>query len=617
MMKYQRNLMAFTRRSLSAAAVPKFSIRTLFLSLALVLTFALTIQLVPTANAETTDLGNSKPTPRKILTGWIPYYGMSTSLPTAIANADLINEVMPFWYTLKLNSKTKTPYILDLYTPGNPSVAIDIPLTKMRTAGFKIIPTITDGTDKLVLAKLLAKSSDRANVIKSIMDLVTSKNFDGIDLDFEGFAFVDGTASWPTTKPNWVLLVKELSEALRVKGKILSVTVPVHFALTERQKGYTVYAWAEIAQYIDRLRIMTYDYSTGKPGPIGPIAWVERTLKYAVSVMPASKVYIGLAGYGRDWVTKVDGICPANVAKVVSTSAKAATFVMRNAATLASTYGVTPTYNEQFQEATFTYQKTYNANNSSGQATTCTATRTAWYQNPASYLARAQLVAKYRIGGLAEWTIGMEEQSATDEIRATALTIAPDAVLLSLASDQKAIKYGSFINLTGQATLKDKSTLSGLPVNLEFKGFDENTWRSLGKSTTTETGSFTTSLYLAKSGKLRISSEGSWEGGAGLSSEISVTVNQRLNITAPTATKAGTAFKILVSASPTTANTKVALRRFDGKTWNTVALAPLLSAGTELSQTELIRGVYTYQILVFDSAESAESTSAPFVVLVR
>jgi hypothetical protein len=333
--------------------------------------------------------------------------------------------------------------------------------------------------------------------------------------------------------------------------------------------------------------------------------------------MPASKVYIGLAGYGRDWVTKVDGICPSNVSKVVSTSAKAATFVMRNAATLATTYGVIPTYNEQHQEATFTYLKTYNGNNSSGQATSCTATRTAWYQNPASYLARAKLVAKYRLGGLAEWTIGMEEQSATDGIRTTALTIAPDAVLLSLSTDQMAVKYGSFITLTGQANLKDKTILPGLPVFLEFKGFDESTWRQIGKPVTTDTGSFTTSLYLAKSGKLRITSEGSWERGAGLSSEIPVTINPRLNITAPTSAKVGTAFKVIVSASPTTTRSQVALRRFDGKVWNTVSLMPLLATGTELSQTELIRGVYSYQVLVFDNAESAESTSAPFIVVVR
>ncbi len=605
--------MAFTRRSFRAAVISRAVPR----AVAIAITIAMSAQLAPSANAEPSNSANVNTTPRKILSGWIPYYGMSTSLPTAVANADLINEVMPFWYTLKLNSKTKSPYILDLYTPGNPSVAIDVPLTTMRNAGFKIIPTITDGTDKLVLAKLLAKSSDRANVIKSIMDLVLSKNFDGIDLDFEGFAFVDGTASWPTTKPNWVLLVKELSAQLHAKGKILSVTVPVHFPLTERQKGYTVYAWAEIAESIDRLRIMTYDYSTGKPGPIGPISWVERTVQYAISVMPASKVYIGLAGYGRDWVTKVDGSCPTNVSKVVSTTAKAATFVMRNAATLASTYGVTPTYNEQYQEATFTYQKTYNGNNASGQVTSCTATRTAWYQNPASYLARAKLVAKYRLGGLAEWTIGMEEQSATDGIRNTALTIAPDAVLLSLATDQMAVKYGSFINLTGQATLKDKTILPGMPVSLEFKGFDESTWRQIGKPVTADTGSFTTSLYLAKSGKLRVTSEGSWERGAGLSSEVSITINPRLNITAPTSAKVGIAIKVLVLAAPVTAGAQVTLQRFDGKVWVNLTTLPLLATGTEFGPTELTRGVFSYRIVVLSSADSAQSTSAPFIVLVR
>ena len=434
---------------------------------------------------------------------------MSTSLPTAVANADLINEVMPFWYTLKLNKK-KAPYVLDLYTPGNPSVAIDVPLTTMRNAGFKIIPTITDGMEKLVLAKLLAKSNDRAAIIKPILDLVMSKNFDGIDLDFEGFAFVDGTASWPTTKPNWVLFVKELSAALHAQGKLLSITAPVHFPLTEKQKGYTVYAWAEIATHIDRLRIMTYDYSTSRPGPIGPIAWVERTLKYAVSIMPASKVYIGLAGYGRDWVTKVEGTCPANVAKVVTPSAKAATFIMRNAANLASTYGAIPTYNETFQEATFTYSKAYNGNTASGQATTCTATRTAWYQNAQSYTVRAELAAKYKIGGLVQWTMGMEDQAATDGIRNTALAIAPDEVILNLTADQNVVKYGTPVGINFQSAKKDKSSILNLPISLEFKGFDETSWREIAQVNSGQNGSDTKQLYLAKSGKVRVRSEGNW-----------------------------------------------------------------------------------------------------------
>ena len=37
--------------------------------------------------------------------------------------------------------------ITDLYTPANPSVPMAVPLQSMQAAGFKIIPTITDGTD--------------------------------------------------------------------------------------------------------------------------------------------------------------------------------------------------------------------------------------------------------------------------------------------------------------------------------------------------------------------------------------------------------------------------------------------------------------------------------------
>jgi hypothetical protein len=87
MMKYQRNRMAFTRRSFRAAVISGTARR----AVAMAITIAIAFQLVPSANAEPSNSANVNTTPRKILTGWIPYYGMSTSLPTAVANADLIN----------------------------------------------------------------------------------------------------------------------------------------------------------------------------------------------------------------------------------------------------------------------------------------------------------------------------------------------------------------------------------------------------------------------------------------------------------------------------------------------------------------------------------------------
>ena len=75
---------------------------------------------------------------------------MKTALPDALNNADLVKEVMPFWYTLKYDAKIKAAYIVDLYQPANPSIPIAEPLSAMRNAGFAIIPSITDGTTKLV-----------------------------------------------------------------------------------------------------------------------------------------------------------------------------------------------------------------------------------------------------------------------------------------------------------------------------------------------------------------------------------------------------------------------------------------------------------------------------------
>jgi len=73
---------------------------------------------------------------------------------------------------------------------------------------------------------------------------------------------------------------------------------------------------------------MAYDFSTTSPGPIGPLPWSEDAVKYAVTQIPASKVFLGIPGYGRDWITKVEGVCPKDFATSVVVGAKAAV-VMR------------------------------------------------------------------------------------------------------------------------------------------------------------------------------------------------------------------------------------------------------------------------------------------------
>ena len=582
------------------------------------LTFTLLFSLLthtlflPTTHAE-------ENVPRKILTGWIPYYSMKTALPDVLNNADLIKEVMPFWYTLKYNGKTKAPEILDLYAPANPSVPISEPLNALRNANLQIIPTITDGTSMGVLAGLLKNPTSRTQVVNVIMNLVRTNNYDGIDIDFEGFAFVDKNTTWTATAPLWTAFIKELSVALRAEDKLLSVSTPYVLNPADKQKGYYVYAWAAIASSIDKLRIMTYDYSVAKVGPIGPITWTERTVQYAISIMPASKVFVGVPGYGRDWVTAVAGVCPANVANSVKAGAKAATFVMRDAASLASTYGATPVYNEQFGEVTFTYQKVYNGTTAGGLATSCTASRTAWYQDNRSWALRAALVTKYRIGGITAWTFGMEEPLAMEAIRTVAKAVAPDKVNVVTSVDKSEMSYGSPFTITGQLSIKDKSPIADLAVRVEGKSLGESTWRTLANAVTNAEGKFEKSLILGKSTTLRVYSEATWERSEGLSVEIPITINRLINLTAPTSAKSATQLQITGSVLPRSEGAMVTLEKLAGKEWQSIAETVVTDAQGNfvITVAPQTRGVYTLRATVSEDENWAALATETFNIIIR
>jgi len=579
---------------------------------ALSILLAFLLFAAPLQNIESADAANP---PRKILTGWLPYYSMKTYLPAVLSNADLIKEIMPFWYTLKYDGKTKKAVIADVYQPANPSVPITEPLTALRNAGMTIIPTISDGTDQMVLANLLAKPASRKQVVDAIVATVASQNYDGIDLDFEGFAFIDPTTSWKSTAPNWVLFVKELSTALHSQKKILSITTPYLFNPAEAQKGYFVYAWAEIAPFIDRLRIMTYDYSTTRPGPIGPIAWTEKTVKYAVSIMPASKVYLGLPGYGKDWVTKVEGVCPSNLAKIITPSAKAGTFLMRDAASIAATYGAVPTYNETFSEVTFSYKREYTGQTSSGLSTTCTASRTAWHQNAQSYSMRAKLVAKYQLGGAAQWVIGQEEPLAMVAIREVATSIAPAQLESSLSLSTNEISYGNPVTLSGLITLKDKSPVAGLAFTVEGK-YPDGSLRTLTTGITGTDGTYSIPMLIGKSVSLRVLTEPSWEREASATPSLTLKVARNLIITPPTSVKSGLGFTISGIVLPRTTGVTITLSTTSGKVVGQATTTDSQGAFT-LNVPAQTRSIATYQITVGADAMWSVLTSDAFSIIIR
>ena len=613
--------------------------------IAFVLSLA-TIATLTTLITTQTATAEEKP-PRKVVTGWLPYYSVRTIMPLvrklpsaqptvagkpavcdasqygpvenqAIENSylyknkDLMKEVMPFWFSIKSPTVIRNDYVT-----GNPSWPMADTVCLIRRAGLQVIPTMTDGTGKLELSNYLASATTRSTIVKTIVDLVLTNNFDGIDLDYEGFAFVDGNNTWTKTAPRWVALVKELSVALHAHNKLLSISTPYVYDPKEKQKGYFVYAWADVASSIDRLRIMTYDYSVAKPGPIGPLSWTEKTVKYAVSIMSPSKVYIGLPGYGRDWITSVNGKCPVTAPPGLKGGAKAAVFKMNYANAKAVIDKATPTFDEKFSEATYSYTQIYNGLSATGASTECKVNRTVWYQDARSYAERMALVAKYRLGGASLWTLAMEDPAATTELRNAALAIAPDPVVNTLSIEgapQNTINYAGLFTVKGLITLKDKTPIAGVPVSLEIKRANESVWSKVTELVTGVDGTISTPMTLGANAALRLTTVGTWERAESVSQEAKISVKSSLQLDRPVSVAKGSPILIKAQLLPRLIGKSGQLQKNVNGKWQNVGAA-VLSDATGLftfTTVEAKRGVVTMRVQVVGDIASEQ-----FAIVIR
>ena len=560
--------------------------------------FTLLLPSITSANADNP--------PRKILSGWLPDYSLARNLPTVEGNLDLIRDISPFWYGLTGETTIKDKYAIGKYT-----TPIEQVITRLKANGLLLLPTITDDNPKLVLANLLANPNSRTNIVQTIKALVIKYNYDGIDLDFETFYTQDGRTSWPALKPNWIAFIKELSTALHDQGKLLSVTTPPDFAPETKRAGNSVYSWAEIGPLIDRLRIMAYDFSTTSPGPIGPLPWSEDAVKYAVTQMPASKVYLGIPGYGRDWITKVEGVCPKDFATSVVVGAKAAV-IMREALALATSNNATPTYSDLNAEATFTYKKTYV--DPTNSASFCTASRTVWYPDERSYTARTNLVGKYRLGGIAVWTFGMENAAAIATIRDIAKSIAPDQVLGTITTDLEQIGYGSAFNLTGTFKLPDKTPISSLNVRFEIKNSTDNTWRTLAAGVTDATGVIAVPVIIAQKSQVRLVSEGSWERLEGKTGEKIISVVPSVSLSLPASVKAAATYAVTGQVLPKVGGIKLTVKQ-NGKSLGEFITDTTGSFTFNIAPTAT--GLASYQVVIAAGEKNTAGVSDEITILVR
>ena len=377
--------------------------------------------------------------------GWLPWFASTRDAElTTITNSgasSLFNEVSLFWYGAH---GAGSPLTIDVLGSGSSAAALDNSTARLKAAGVLVIPTIADGTSAGVMRAIIADPTARAAHEDQIVNLVMAKGYDGIDLDYEVFAFGDhigGQASGPDTD-NWVAFVHELAGKLHAQSKLLAVTVPPTWQTqglnTPVTHGYPFYSQDRIAADVDRLRLMVYDWSVSVAGPMSPMFWVDQVMTYSSAVVPAAKLQLGIPAYGREWRTQLNRteFCPVGAVGKSS-------ITMKVAATLASTHpGAVAVRDNNYDEMTVTWDDVMSGSaapvtvpsdpvppagigsvgtpadggglqyaqrlNPPSSIVSCTVHHVAWFPDAASLQNRAQRAINAGWRGIFIWALGYE-----------------------------------------------------------------------------------------------------------------------------------------------------------------------------------------------------------------
>ncbi len=557
--------------------------RTTVLAAALVAGCTAVGSLVPAHAADET---------RRYMSGWLPYWSTETSTASFLTNSDVFSDISPFWHDARWDGMKV--YIKNHLSDTQMADA----LAKLRGQGVKILPSITDGSGRGNMAKTLASESQRTAHVQEIVNLVLAKGYDGIDLDYETFAFSDGQSSWAATKPNWTAFVKELGAALHAQGKLLSVTTPPMSGTTG---GYWVYDWAGIVDSVDLLRIMAYDYSVGSPGPIAPLWWVEKVAANAVAIAPKDKIQLGIPVYGRNWFVAKTGKCP------VDQDINDSNYSMTSGSALASLAkdGVAPgqiTRDASSGEQSVSYSITYKGLNSKGEMTECTVSRKAFFADATSVADRVKVARSAGLAGAALWTIGGESADQWPAVREAVGVVkddpaAPQTAALKVGAPKFVVK-GEKGSYTAEVTVDGKASGGGT-ANLQMNPVGKGGWQTVATKKVPKTGLLVFSYAPAKSGTFRVDLPASGARKAARSAVLTTKVRAAVSVKSAIVAFTGQKVRLEGTVSPARKGVKVVRQRLVGGAWETFGVTYTNRKGNyRFSVTPTVKnGSYTYRVV--------------------
>ena len=304
-----------------------------------------------------------------------------TADPSGFGHMPGLNVVSPTWYSLK-KDKNGQFYINNLTSPSYIQWA--------HNRGYQVWALFSNDFDPDLTSEALASHETRMQLIRQLVSFVEMYNLQGINIDFENVYLKD--------KDKVTQFVREMTPFLHEAGAVVSIDVTI-------RGGSEMWSLfldrEELGKVVDYMIVMTYDEhwaSSPKAGSVASLPWVEKGITDIMKYdhVPASKLLVGVPFYTYVWTeeTTKDGV-------KVSSRARSMEFVPN----LIREKGLVPEFLEDTGQHYVEYQEGPN-----------TKVRI-WIEDAVSMKARAELVRKYDLAGIASWRRGFETPDIWETIR--------------------------------------------------------------------------------------------------------------------------------------------------------------------------------------------------------
>lgn len=250
-----------------------------------------------------------------------------------------------------------------------------------RVAPLMHLSTLTqEGGFSNELAHLILNDWEtQAILITNIIATLREKGYRGLDVDFE-YVFPEDAAAYAAFLGN-------LTQRLNPLGYPVIAALAPKTSADQRGALYEGHDFAAIGTAVNEVFLMTYEwgYTYGPPMAVAPLPNVRQVVEYALTEIPAQKIWLGVPNYGYDWPLPF-----------VQGQTRATSISSQQAVALARQYGVEIQYDSWAQSPWFRYTDERGTMHE------------VWFEDARSIQAKLALIPEYRLTGAGYWNLMRE-----------------------------------------------------------------------------------------------------------------------------------------------------------------------------------------------------------------